>query len=116
MMMTDAQVAAQIARADRFREEVRELIAATTTDSASPCADYHRSGLRRIADTLDVVPYVTFANLSNINTALRGMLLELIEVHLLAVGGGPTLDHVDAAAFFAQFQPLIDVGLRRYRQ
>jgi len=31
-------------------------------------------------------------------------LLGLIEVHLLAVGGGPTLDYADAAAFLAGFQ------------
>jgi hypothetical protein len=42
--------------------------------------------------------------------------MSLIGVYLLAVGGGPTLDHVDATAFFAEFQPMINIGLRRYRQ
>jgi hypothetical protein len=70
--MIDAEVAAQIARADSFREEVRDAIAATVVDPASACADYHRSGLRRIADTLDAVDYIVFANLANIDAALRG--------------------------------------------
>jgi len=47
------------------------------------------------------VDYAFFSNLANINAALRGGLLELIEVRLLAVGAGPTLDFVDAAAFLA---------------
>ncbi len=50
--MSDAEVAAQIARADRFIAAFREMIAATTTDPTSACADEHRRGLRRIAATL----------------------------------------------------------------
>ena len=38
-MMTDAEVAAQIERADRFMENLRELIAAAVVDPASACAD-----------------------------------------------------------------------------
>jgi hypothetical protein len=114
-MMIDAKVREQVARTDAFIAEVRELIATTTIDPASLCADQHRGGIRRIANTLDAVDYVVLANLANINTAMRGGLLDVIEVYLLAVGGGPTLDFPDATAFFAQFQPMIDVGLRRYR-
>ena len=105
--------ARQIERADRFIADFREMIAATVVDPASACADEQRRGLRRIADTLDAVPYVTFCNLANINTAMRGGLLEVIEVHLFAVGGGPTLDHADAMAFLAAFQLMIDVVLAR---
>jgi hypothetical protein len=62
------------------------------------------------------VPYLTFCNLANLNTAMRGGLLDVIEVHLLAVGGGPTLDFADATAFLATFHPLIDIALRRRLQ
>jgi hypothetical protein len=58
-MMTDAEVAAQIARADAFIEQLREMIAGTVVNPASLCADEQRGGLRRIPDTLDAVPYVT---------------------------------------------------------
>lgn len=111
--MTDAEVAAQIERADRFIADVREMIAATVVDPASACADYQRRGLQRIADTVDAVPYLTMCNLSNLNTALRGGLMDLIEVRLMCVGGGPTLDFADAAAFLAVFQPMIDMALAR---
>ena len=103
--MTDAEVAAQIERTDRFIDDFREMIAATVIDPASPCADDQRRGLQRIAATMDAVPYVTMCNLANLNAAMRGGLLDLIEVHLLAVGGGPTLDYADAAAFLAGFEP-----------
>ena len=75
-----------------------------------------RSGhalLRRISDTLDAVPYVTFSNIANINKAMRGSVLELIEVKLMAVGGGPTLDYADAAQFLACFKPMIGMALKR---
>ena len=68
----DAEVADQIERADRFIADFREMIAATVVDPASACADEKRSGLRRIADTLDAVPYVTMCNLANLNAAMRG--------------------------------------------
>jgi hypothetical protein len=99
-MMTDGEVRQQVERADCFIEQLRDLIHATIVDPASLCADAQRRGLRRIADTLDAVPYVTM----------------LIEVHLKCVGGGPTLDHADAAAFLAAFQPMIDMTLRRRLQ
>jgi hypothetical protein len=71
-MMTDAQVAARVERADCFIEQLRDAIAATTVDPASACADAQRCGLQRIVDTLDAVPYVTMCNLANLNAALRG--------------------------------------------
>ena len=40
-------------------------------------------GLRRIADTVDAVDYVTFCNLANVNEALRGTLLSVLEVKLI---------------------------------
>jgi hypothetical protein len=95
-IVTDAEVAAQIERADRFIEQVRAAIT-TVVDPASLCADAQRCGLQRIAATLDAVPFVTMCNLANLDAAMRGGLLEVIEVHLLAVGGGPTLDYADAA-------------------
>jgi hypothetical protein len=111
--MTDAEVADQIARADRFIVDFRELIAATAVDPASPCADCHRCGLERIAATVDAVPYVTMCNLSNLNAAMRGGILSVIEVQLMCVGAGPTLDFEDATAFLAAFQPMIDMALAR---
>jgi hypothetical protein len=58
-MNHDDRRADQIDRADRFIEQLRDAITATVVDPASACADYQRRGLRRIADTLDAVPYVT---------------------------------------------------------
>ena len=58
---------------------------------------------------------MTMCNLTNLE-AMRGGLMGVIEVHLLAVGSGPTLDYVDATAFLAQFEPTIDVALRRRLQ
>ena len=111
--MTDDEVADQIERADRFIADFREMIAATVVDPGSACADHQRRGLQRIADTLDAVPYVTMCNLANIDAAMRGGLMGLIEVRLMCVGGGPTLDFQDAAAFLAGFQPMIDMALAR---
>jgi hypothetical protein len=113
--MTDAEVADQIERADRFIANFREMIAATVVYPASACADYQRRGLRRIADTLNAVPYVTFCNLANLDAALRGGFLDLIEVRLLAVGAGPTLDYADAA-FLAGFDTTIEKVRRRRLQ
>jgi len=114
--LTDAEVTAQIDRADRFVEQLRDAITATAVDPASACADYQRRGLRRIADSLDAVPYVTICNLANLDAAMRGGLLEVIEVHLLAVGGGPTLDYADAAAFLAGFETMIEKARKRRLQ
>ena len=92
------------------------MIAATVVDPASLCADEQRRGLQRIAASMNTVPYVTMCNLANLNAAMRGGLLDLIEVHLLAVGGGPTLDFADAAEFLVGFEPLIEKARRRRLQ
>ena len=115
-MMTDTEVADQIERADRFIEQLSDAIAATAADPASLCADARRRGLQRIAATLDGVPYVTMCNLANLNAAMRGELLDLIEVRLMCVGAGPRLDHADAAAFLAGFETIIEKVRRRRLQ
>ena len=43
-------------------------------------------------------------------------MLDLIELRLLAVGVGPTLDYADAAEFLAGFEPLIEKVRRRRLQ
>ena len=72
MTMTDDQVRDQVERADRFVEQLRDAIAGTMIDPASLCADAQRRTLRRIAETLDAVEYVTFANLANLDAAMHG--------------------------------------------
>ena len=89
--LTNAEVADQIDRADRFIERLRVAIAATVVDPDSPCADYKRRGLQRIVATLDAVPFVTMCNLANLDTVMHGLLMQLIEVNLMACGGGPEL-------------------------
>jgi hypothetical protein len=42
--------------------------------------------------------------------------LDLIEVRLLAVGVGPTLDYADATAFFVVFETMIEKVRRRRLQ
>ena len=43
-------------------------------------------------------------------------LLDLIEVRLMCVGGGPTLDYADATAFLAGFGTVIEKVRKRRRQ
>ncbi len=62
-------------------QQLRDAITTTVVDPASLCADAQRRGLQRIASTLDAVPFVTMCNLSNLNAAMRGGLLDLIETH-----------------------------------
>ena len=112
--MTDEEARQQVKRTDAFIAEFRQLIAATVVDPASTCAAEARSGLERIASTLDGVDYVFYSNLANINTAMRGGLMSLIEVKLMCVGGGPTLDFADATAFLAEFNKLIAAVRKRY--
>jgi hypothetical protein len=90
--MTDEEVRQQVERTDAFIATFRELIASTDVDPASPCEAACRRGLERIADTVDAVDYVTFCNLANVNAAMRGGLMSVIEVRLMCVGAGPTLD------------------------
>ena len=110
------RVRQQVERADCFIKQLRDAITATVVDPASPCADDHGRGLQRIADTLDAVPYVTMCNIANLNAAMRGGVLDLIEVRLLAVGAGPTLDYADAASFLAGFETMIEKVRRRRLQ
>jgi hypothetical protein len=114
--MTDAEVADQIERADRFIEQLREMVAATVVDPASTCADEQRRGLRRIADTLDAVEYATFCNLANVNAAMRGTFMLVIEAYLISVGAVPTLDYTDATAFLAEFERMIETARRQRLQ
>jgi hypothetical protein len=117
MMMSDTEVHDQVRRADRFREAVRNAISETVVDPASLCATEARAGLARIAATLDAVPYVTTCNLANLDLAMKRRvgtgLMSVIEIHLLAVGGGPELDFESATEFLAQFEPIIDLARRR---
>jgi hypothetical protein len=113
---TTQKVRQQIERTERFIADFRELIATTVVDPASPSKLPAIAGLERIAATVDAVDYVTYANLANINAAMRGGLLDMIEVRLMCVGGGPTLDFADASAFLAVLQPLIDMALKRRLQ
>ena len=110
--MTDEGARQQVERTDAFIAAFRELIASTVVDPASPCEAACYRGLERIAATVDAVDYITYANLANLNTALRGGLLDLIEVQLKCIGGGPTLDFQDAMEFLARFRPAIDAALR----
>jgi hypothetical protein len=114
--MTDAEVADQIERADCFIEQLLAAITATVIDPASLCADAQRGGLQRIAATLDAVPFVTMCNLANLDKAMRGGLMQIIEVHLLAVGRGPALDSAHATAFLAGFETIIEKVRRRRLQ
>jgi hypothetical protein len=97
--MSDDEVAAQIERADRFTSDLCELLAATVITS-----DAQRLVIDRIAGTLDAVPYVTWCNVANLNAALRGEVLSMIELRLRCVGGGPALDVENALEFFAPFE------------
>jgi len=115
-MMTDAEVRQQVERADCFIEQLRDTITATAVDPASLCADAQRRGLQRIASTLDAVEYGTMCNLANLNAAMRGGLLEVIEVQLMCVGAGPTLDCADATAFLAGFETVIEKVRKRRLQ
>ena len=99
--MTDEEARQQIERTDAFIDEFSILIAATIVDPASSYAAETRSGLERIAATVDAVDYITYASLANINEAMRGGLMSVIEVQPMCAGGGPTLDIQDAAEFLA---------------
>jgi hypothetical protein len=114
--MSDEEARQQVERTDSFIAAFRELIASTAVDPSSPCEAACYRGLERIAARVDAVDYITYANLANFNTALRGGVLDLIEVQLKCVGGGPTLDFEDAAEFLARFQPAIDAALRWRQQ
>ncbi len=117
--MTDAEVAAQIERADRFIENLRDAIAEAIANPAS-AIDQHDQCLRRIAATLDAVPFVTMCNLSNLDAAWRNRMgltiMSVIEVHLMAAGCGPKLDFENATEFLAEFERMIEKARRRMVQ
>jgi len=115
-MRTAAQVAPGVRQTDRFIDDFRELIGTTAVDPCSHCADAQRRALRRIADTLDEVPYATMYNIATLDAAMAGLLLEVIELRLSYVGCFPTSDFANADTFFRAFQPVIDKALRRLLQ
>jgi len=111
--MRNTEVAAQIARTGRFLGKLRAAISATVVDGASLYADDQHRGLERIGATLDQVDYALLSDLATIDAAMGGGMLDLIEVHLKSVGGGPTLDYADAAAFLAGFVAVVEAARRR---
>lgn len=83
-------------RAEAFIAAFRELIAATDVDPARSCEAACRRGPARIGDTVD---YITVCNLANLDAAIHGLLLDVIEVQLKFVGKGFALDmFTDATA------------------
>jgi hypothetical protein len=117
--MTDAKVAAQIERADRFIELLRDAIAEEIANPAS-VIDEHADCLQRIAGTVDEVPFVTMCNLANLDAAWRNKMgttiMSVIEVYLMSAGGGPTLDYADATTFLAEFTAMIEKARKRRLQ
>ncbi len=115
----DRQYDFSMRRSARFIEHLRAAIndAIGDVDPHSLCVEEQRAGIRRIADTLSEVDYVLLCNLANLDTALTRRpgcgLLPIIEVHLAAVGGGPTLDYVNARDFLTVFESLVDLAHRR---
>lgn len=112
-MMTDAEVAAQRERANAFIASLRRSVTVALLNPIG--GDHRRRALENISATLDAMPYVTMCNLANLNEATRGAVTSMIEVRLLAAGGGPSLDFKSAADFLAVFAPLIKAGQRRLR-
>ena len=47
---------------------------------------------------------------------MRGGLMEVIELGLMCVGAGPTLDYADATALLAGFETIIEKVRRRRLQ
>lgn len=117
--MTDSEIKGQVERTDAFIASLRHAIdeAVADLDPHSPCIDQARAGLKRISATLDDVDYVLLANLSAIDAALTRRtgcgLLPIIEVHLMAVGSGPTLDHATATQFLSPFTDIVETVRRR---
>ena len=64
---------------------------------------------------MDAVDYVVFCNLANVNEAMRGTLLGVLEVKLMCVGQGPALDYADASAFLAELhEPIFNLWRKRH--
>jgi len=47
-------------------------------------------------------------NLANLDAAVGGGLMGVIEVRLMCVGAGPRLDYADAGAFLAGYETVIE--------
>jgi hypothetical protein len=115
VVMSDAELAACVARTDHFVAALRELIAATRFDPDVRDCNAHRRALERIGATFDAVDYVTLTNLATIDLATRGMVLSMLRVKLLCLGAAPELDYPDAATFFDElYRPAFDLVKRRY--
>ena len=99
----------------RFIEQLRDAIAEAIANPVNTI-DQHDQCLERIAATLEAVPFVTMCNLANLDVALRGGLLDLLELRLTCVGAGPTLNYADATAFLAGFETMIESARRRRMQ
>jgi hypothetical protein len=112
-MMTTASETPMVDQVDRFREALRTAINETVVDRNSNCAEASRRGLRRIAETLDSVSDATVYNLSVLDIATGGLIMEAVSAMLRAVGAGPTLDFRNAAEFFQSFQNIADTVKRR---
>jgi hypothetical protein len=105
--MTDAEVRAQVERTEAFISQFIEMVAEAIVDPAGSPVGQHGQALQRIAATVDRVEFVTFANLANLNAAMGGHFMSVIELYLQCAGLGPTLDYRDATEFLAKFEAMI---------
>lgn len=119
MTMTDREITATVERTDAFIATLRTAVdeAEDSLDPHSPGIDEARAGLKRIAATLDDVPYVTFVNLATLDEAMTKRtgsgVMRVLELQLRVVGAGPELDYENAAALLAVFEPVIAAALKR---
>jgi hypothetical protein len=86
--MTDEEARQQIERTDAFIAAFRALIASTAVEPVRSNEAACRRGLARLAETVDAVDYITLCKLANLNQAMHGLLLDVIEVQLKFVGKG----------------------------
>lgn len=100
-------------RIDSFRDALREAINETIVDRKANCVEAAHRGLRRIAETLDLVPDAMLHYLAMIDDATDGVVMAAVEVSLLAVGSGVAFDYADAATFLASFDPIIALARKR---
>ena len=109
--MTDEDARRQIERADAFIAAFRELIASTAVEPVRSNEAACRRGLTRLAESVDAVDYIIYCNLSNINAAMHGLLLDVIEVQLRLIGKGFVLPFADSATAFleAMHRPMFNL-------
>ena len=108
--MTDAEAHEYVVRTDAFIDSFFGLLTKT-----EPINQHAGRQLVAIAKTIDAVDYIDLCNLATLNEVMHGALLDAIEVKLMCIGAGPTLDYADATDFFAELQSSIDAGLKRTR-